>query len=135
MSISYAHTTVEQPWSSNYIRAHSLHTGNSGCAWACAGRSTVSTARKVTTLVLALIGRNWLGQIKLDWHYMNHVQSTSIDQNLQSILYKHSALFAPGLGTMHIPASTNMKPGTVPKFFKHRFVPCALHEAVEEELK
>ena len=28
-----------------------MHRGNSGCAWACAGRSTVSTAKKVATLV------------------------------------------------------------------------------------
>ena len=117
-----------------------IHRGNSGCAWACAGRSTVSTAKKVATLVdsggirATLLGHNWLGQIKLDWHNINYVQSTSMDRNLESIFDKQSALFAPGLGTMHIPASIIMKPGTVPKFFKHKPVLYALREAVDEEL-
>ena len=61
----------------------------------------------------ALLGQNWLSQIRLDWHGIYLVRDSS--SSLQSILDKHQTLFAPGLGCMLISASISLKPGTVPK--------------------
>ena len=59
----------------------------------------------------ALLGRNWLSQIRLDWHGIHLVRDSS--SSLQSILDKHQTLFAPGLGCMRTSASISLKSGTV----------------------
>jgi hypothetical protein len=106
---------------------------------ASASESTVSKARKGLTLGdserirACLLGRKWLNGIKLDWHNLHLVQDSSLP--LKDIPDKHPALFALGLGTMRIPAAINMKPGTVPKFYKHQSILYALCEAMEEELE
>ena len=82
----------------------------------------------------ALLGGNWLTGIILDWHNIRSIQAVQGHLKLQDILDQHKAVFSPGLGTMDIQASIYLKPGTVPKFWKHRHVPYALREAVEEEL-
>ena len=136
---------VEQPWSFSYIRACPLHTAyihrrNSGCAWACAGRSTVSTAKKVAILVdsggirPALLGRNWLGQIKLDWHNINHVQSTFMDQTYKLFLVNTQVFLPQGWDHEYFCFNQHDTRDS-PKVFKHRPVLYALREEVEEDVK
>ena len=43
-----------------------------------------------------LLGRDWLGQIRLDWQQIHHVHSAS----LQELLTRYAAVFKEGLGTL-----------------------------------
>ena len=82
----------------------------------------------------ALLGRNWLKELQLDWHNIHALQTDQWQSSLQEILLHHGAVFQPGLGTMKAVATITLSPGSVPKFLKYRTVPYAIQESVEEEL-
>ena len=80
----------------------------------------------------ALLGRDWLGQIRLNWHQIHHVYNSS----LQSLLAQHSAVFEEGLGTLQgYQAKIYVDPDAIPRFHRARSVPYALRDMVEKELQ
>ena len=81
---------------------------------------------------LPIIGRDWLGKIKIDWTGVFHIKS----RTLQQVLDKHEAIFEKGLGTMKkFKAKQHLKSGATPKFVKARPVPFALRPNVEVSLE
>ena len=83
---------------------------------------------KLPLLVVAgsgptLLGRDWLGQVRLDWQQIHQVHSVS----LQELLAKYPAVFKEGLGTLKgYEAKIHVDPDAVPKFHRARTVPYAL---------
>ncbi|XP_048254597.1 uncharacterized protein K02A2.6-like [Haliotis rufescens] len=86
----------------------------------------------------ALLGRNWLSQIQLDWYSIGRVNTVRVDnsqKDLEQLLSKYSALFDGSLGTVKgVKLHLSVKPGAKPKFYKPRTVPYALQDKVAEEL-
>jgi hypothetical protein len=81
----------------------------------------------------AILGRNWLEYIKLDWENLFSANIMHVSE-LDSVLDKHSSLFKPGLGTMkHHTAVLYVKDNARPVFCKARPVPYALKERIEQE--
>ena len=73
----------------------------------------------------ALLGRNWLEKIKLNWPIIK--QLSSHNKRLEEILQKHAQLFEEGLGTLHgKKAKNHVDPTTTPIFHKARPVPYAM---------
>ncbi|KAL9978544.1 hypothetical protein ACROYT_G016071 [Oculina patagonica] len=82
----------------------------------------------------ALLGRNWLEEIKLNWPRIK--QLTSHDKRLEEILQKHAQLFGEGLGTLQgTKAKIHVDPTATPIFHKARPVPYALREKIEQDLE
>ena len=79
-----------------------------------------------------LLGRDWLGQIRLDWQQIHHVHSAS----LQELLARYPAVFKEGLGTLKgFEAKIYVDPDAVSKFHRACSVPYALRDKVERELQ
>ena len=79
-----------------------------------------------------LLGRDWLSQIRLDWHQIHHVHSAS----LQNLLARYPAVFQDGLGTLQgYEAKILVEPGAAPRFNPARSVPYALRDKVDQELQ
>ncbi|XP_060070306.1 uncharacterized protein LOC132550276 [Ylistrum balloti] len=69
----------------------------------------------------ALFGRNWLGQLRLNWKTIN----------MMSINEQKYSVFEDKLGTVKgITASIKLKDNAQPKFFKARTVPYALKDQI-----
>ena len=80
----------------------------------------------------ALLGRDWLMHIKINWADISTVQSTP---KMSQILQEYSELFEVKLGTVKdFTAHLEFKESGTPKFFHPRSVPFAIREAVETEL-
>ena len=87
---------------------------------------------------ISLPGRNWLEQIKLDWHEIakiNGITKPSYQKKLDDLLKQYEEIFRDELGKCkQIKAKLHVKPNTVPKFYRPRPIPLALKEKVEEDL-
>lgn len=82
----------------------------------------------------ALLGRNWLEEIKINWPRIK--QLTTHDKRLEEILQKHAPLFGEGLGTLQgTKARIHVDPTATPMFHKARPVPYALREKIEQDLE
>ena len=78
----------------------------------------------------ALMGRDWISKLKLDWSRVNRVAPDTVD-----VCARHVSVFKPDLGKLTgIKARLHVVPDAVPKFCKPRNGPYALREAVEREL-
>ncbi|KAK8772777.1 hypothetical protein V5799_023979 [Amblyomma americanum] len=91
----------------------------------------------------ALLGREWLQDIRLDWKnlvFLMHLgpsreMSKHWQEKLEAMLDSHSELFKDELGTItEEQAKLVLREGSQPKFVKARSVPFALQGAVEAEL-
>ena len=81
----------------------------------------------------SLIGRNWLKNIKLNWHQINLVKPGP--STIQVLLDSHSAVFQSGLGALKgYQARIELEESATPKFSKARSVPYAYRDLVEKEL-
>lgn len=79
----------------------------------------------------ALMGRDWISQLKLDWSRVNRVAPETVD----AVCARHASVSKPGLEKLKgIEAKLQVTENAVPKFCKPRNVPYALREAVEREL-
>lgn len=79
----------------------------------------------------ALLGRNWLQMIKLDWSKIFSLKKLS----LKAVLEKHKDLFKDGNEKISdFKARVRVKRDSKPIFHKPRPVPYALREAVEKQL-
>ena len=82
----------------------------------------------------ALLDRNWLEEIKINWPRIN--QLTSHDKRLEEILQKHAPLFGKGLRAIQrTKARIHVDPTATPMFHKARPVPYALREKIEQDLE
>ena len=84
----------------------------------------------------ALLGRDWLKHIQLNWKTINLLRAPVKIRKLSEVLKKHEELFKDELGTMkNYKASFQLKENVKPKFFKERPVVHAMKERVNKELK
>ena len=78
-----------------------------------------------------LLGRNWLGSIRLDWGKIHYIPCTG----LQSLLEKYKEVFHDILGSFKgRPAKIEVDPEATPRFCKARTLPYAMREKVEQEI-
>ena len=81
----------------------------------------------------ALLGRDWLQHLRLDWAALNHITQDNCSE--LKTLFVHSALFAEGLGT--IKGTTTclyLKEGGRPRFYCTRQVSYAMRDQVAKEI-
>ena len=83
----------------------------------------------------ALLGRNWLRSLKLDWKSICAVAREEPTTRLKALLSQYPDLFQEELGTITpFYATLQLKNDAQPKFCKARQVPFAIKEAIEKEL-
>ena len=83
----------------------------------------------------ALMGRDWLQVVRLDWQTLGIAKLSTKTSPLEDLLQKYSQLFGPDQGTMkELTASLTVRPDAKPRFFRPRPVPYALKEPIEREL-
>ena len=83
----------------------------------------------------ALMGRNWLSVLRLDWKQIRQISLEPCD-NVDKLVSKYASLFDGSLGTIKgVTAQLKLKENATPQFFKPRPVPFALKEKIAEELK
>ena len=82
-----------------------------------------------------LLGRDWLKQIKLDWHAIFQVQTDAAQINSQQILEKYPLLFSESLGTLkgfeakiYVPSDAKLQ------YYKPRPVPYSIKDQLGREL-
>ena len=81
-----------------------------------------------------LLGRNWLGELKLHWNNSLSLQHTNYDP-AEQLLCEYKEVFAEGLGKLkNIVLNIPVEPDAEPKYFRARAVPYALKEYIEIEL-
>ena len=81
----------------------------------------------------SLLGRNWLGELKLDWKAIHQMQESSA---LATTLDAHKDVFQEGLGMIQgTTAKFQVDPQVPPWFYKPRRVPFSLRQKVEGELE
>ena len=82
----------------------------------------------------ALLGRNWLEAIKLNWQGIKRL--TSENKRLDKILQTYAGLFEEGFGTLKgTAAKIHVDPSATPIFHKARPVPYVLREKIEQDLE
>ena len=83
----------------------------------------------------SLLGRDWLGKLRLDWSELHQIQSTAPGP-LKELLDRHSEVFKDELGTIQgTTAKIQVDPTVQPRFCKARSVPYALWAKVDAELE
>lgn len=84
--------------------------------------------------VPALLGRNWLQELKLDWKSVFEVSAAH--GTLRSLKGMFPSVFSRDKGSISgFTASLVFKDNVQPVFCKHRNVPFAFREAVEKEIR
>ena len=82
----------------------------------------------------ALLGRDWLKFLKLDWQQIYHVAGKDTER-LEPLLERYQGLFKDELGTASVhKAKLYVRPDAKPKFFKPRPVPFATKDAIGRAL-
>ena len=80
----------------------------------------------------ALLGRNWLEHLRLDWPRLAY---TPVSADTQSLLDAHQEVFKDELGTVKdTKISLTIKPDVKPSFHRPRPVPLAIRDAVAAEI-
>ena len=83
----------------------------------------------------ALLGRDWLSKIRLDWASIKSLALGGRQQALDKLLDSYEQVFQPGLGTMtQIKAHLSLKPDARPVFRRPHQVPFTIREKVGKEL-
>ena len=83
----------------------------------------------------ALLGRDWLSEIVLDWKKICAVRKVTEDDELKKLLQRYCTLFDGNLGKVQgVQVKLQLKEDATPQFFKPRPVPFAIREGVEKEL-
>ena len=84
-----------------------------------------------------LMGRDWLGVVKLDWRIIGKISTSegSLEDRIAVLQSRYNEVFSETLGTITpYEAKLNVVPGANPKFFKPHPVPYALKQCVNMEL-
>ena len=84
----------------------------------------------------SLLGRDWLGRLRLDWREIRMLKTTLDTPNtLEAVLAKHSSLFSDELGTIRgVTAKLDVSPDAKPRFHHPRPIPYALRSRVDQAL-
>ena len=83
----------------------------------------------------ALLGRDWLSKIRLDWASIKAVVAEQSAPNIEQLTYKYREIFQQETGTLrHFKAKLCLKEGVRPRFCRPRTVPFAITEKVGSEL-
>ncbi|XP_037502705.1 uncharacterized protein K02A2.6-like [Rhipicephalus sanguineus] len=81
----------------------------------------------------ALLGRNWLEHLKLDWSAIGQVTA---EDRAMSLRKKYPAVFSQTMGTVKsFEAKISLNADATPVFCRARSVPFALKETVEKQLR
>ena len=110
-----------------------------------AGEMTAAVQYKTQTCTLplvvvagngpALLGRDWLRHIQLDWKTIGLTSLSAGQAKVQSLLYQYPTVFSDKLGKMTShQASVHVPPDAHPIFCKARPVPFSLRDAASAEL-
>ena len=109
----------------------------------CGGTNVTVTYKKETVqlpiLIVswsgpALLGRDWLYTLKLDWNETRHIDETSV-LDVESLIAKYEEVFGEELGSLvGQEAVLEVQEGARPRSLRARPVPCALKEAIAQEL-
>ena len=85
---------------------------------------------------VALMGRDWLSTLKLNWKEISQVYQTNFPKpKLEDWVQQYPALFDGTLGTIKgVTAELMVKENATPQYFKPRPVPYALRDKVAAEL-
>ncbi|KAG8196928.1 hypothetical protein JTE90_027631 [Oedothorax gibbosus] len=93
------------------------------------------------SLAFALIGRNWLEVLKLDWNKIFDINVIAgnrpeNDLDIQKLKKKYAKVFSPQIGEIKgKEVNLHLKPNTMPKFCKARPLPYAIRPTlVDKEL-
>lgn len=79
----------------------------------------------------SLLGRNWLNDIKLDWHNLFHIS----EESLRSVISKFDGVFNTEAGLLKDHTQRiHLKENATPIFKKARHPPYALRDKIEAEL-
>ena len=82
-----------------------------------------------------LFGRNWLSNIRLDWHTICSVSSAPRTSDSESVLDEFPSVFEGGLGKIHdSEAVIHIASGAIPKCYSARPLPYAMKPQVDVEL-
>ena len=80
-----------------------------------------------------LFGREWLYEIKLDWHAVHSIKGR---ESVDLLLHNYESLFTNELGQLkNFKAHIYVDPQVTPKFYKPRPIPYAYRKKVEDELQ
>ena len=83
----------------------------------------------------SLFGRDWLGQLRLDWKTIGLAMLIEQSTQIEALKKKYNDVFSAGLGkTLHFKARLTIKPEAKPIFFRPTSIPFAIKETVEKEL-
>ena len=78
-----------------------------------------------------LLGRNWLGTIKINWYDIHYTPST----RLQNLLERYDVVFQDKLGCFQgHQAKIKVDPDAVPRYCKAHTLPYSMRAKVEEEI-
>ena len=81
----------------------------------------------------SLIERNWLNQLKLDWHELHQMYQQN---DLHTVLNSHKAVFKEELGkAVGVTATLHISNNAKPYFCRSRPIPHAIRGKVELELQ
>ena len=81
----------------------------------------------------ALLGRNCLGGLHLNWHLVK--QSSSVNQRLEKVVQNYSHLFKEGRGTLQgVKAKIHVDSSDTSVFYKARPVPYTLRDKIEHAI-
>ena len=82
----------------------------------------------------SLLGRDWLGRLRLDWREVRSLRDAS--DSLDRLLARHSELFKDELGTIKgVTAKLYISPDAQPRFHRARSIPYALRSRVDQALQ
>ena len=82
----------------------------------------------------ALLGRDWLSQLKLNWQEIHAVKTTETVA-ITELIHKYNDVFKDELGTLKdVQVKFDIKDTVVHKFHKARPVPYAIKDMVSHEL-
>ena len=84
----------------------------------------------------SLLGRDWLGKLRLDWGAIRTIQSVDATlSTLEAVLARHANLFRNKLGTIKgATAKLHVSPDAKSRFYRPRSIPHALRSRVDQAL-
>ena len=84
----------------------------------------------------SLLGRDWLGRLRLDWREIQMLNTTiDMPDTLEAVLARHNSLFSDELGTIRgVMAKLHVSPGAKPRFHRPRSIPYAVRSRVDQAL-
>ena len=82
----------------------------------------------------SLLGRDWLQNIRLNWHAICHVDKGI--PSLKDVLQRHAVVFSEKMGVArNMVAKIHVDPQATPKFYRPWSVPYVIKGKIEQELK